>query len=90
MTRYVLAIRASRAFQLSQAQLFHLPKRACDPLDLRGIIARQPTPHLARHDLPRHPELVLEPSALDLLAPVRPQLLPEVPVSRSSPPARPH
>src|SRR6476620_3662179 len=48
-----------RALQLRHIQLFHRPNFRRDPLHFRGIIAVQPIPDLARHDLPWHAELVL-------------------------------
>src|SRR4051812_29746286 len=71
-----LALRG--AFELGNVELHHLHHRCEDALAARFVRARRQLEEATRHDLPGDAELVLEPTALALLAAAREQALPVV------------
>ena len=52
---------SSRALQLGEVELLHLPERGRDPLHARGVFAPQPIPQPARHDLPQQGDPQISP-----------------------------
>src|SRR5690242_53098 len=72
-----LSASVARLLQRGDVELAHLQHRRHDALRPRGIGVARELDHLARHDLPRDAELVLQPAAVAGLAAVDGELRPQ-------------